>query len=55
MYNINLLGANPPEPREIIKFLKTWWINHILKSDADYENYKNKIKSDVNYSEVVFR
>ncbi len=50
MYNINLLGTNTPKPREIIKFLKKWWINHIMKSDTDYENYKNKIQSDVNYS-----
>ncbi len=49
MYNVDLLRANPPEPIEIIKFLKKWWINHILKNDSDYENYKNKIQSDVKY------
>ncbi len=50
MYNFDLLGANPPEIIEVIKFLKKWWINHILKIDSDYEKYKNKIQSDVKYS-----
>jgi len=50
MYNVDLLHANPPELIEIIKFLKEWWINHILKIDSDYEKYKNKTHSDVKYT-----
>jgi hemerythrin len=49
MYNVDLLGINPPDPREILKYLEKWWINHILKRDMDYENYKNKIESEVIY------
>jgi len=49
MYNIDLLGINPPNPKDIIKFLEKWWVNHILKSDIDYEFYKNQIQSDVTY------
>ena len=50
MYNANLIGQNPPEPTEIISFLKKWWLNHILRNDSDFEKYKVKIKSDVIYS-----
>lgn len=50
MYNVDLSNDEPPEPIEIIRFLKKWWMNHILKIDSDYENYKNKIQSDVKYS-----
>lgn len=50
MYNIDLLSSNPPEPKEIIKFLEKWWVNHVLINDVDYENYKKKILSDAEYS-----
>ncbi len=50
MYNVDLLRANPPELTDVIKFLKKWWVNHILIIDAEYENYKNKIHSDVKYT-----
>ncbi|BBE20811.1 methyl-accepting chemotaxis protein [Aquipluma nitroreducens] len=48
MYNAELLGINPPDPEEIITFLKNWWINHILKIDIQYEQFKkeNAINSD---------
>lgn len=49
MYNVDLLGSNPPDPKEIIKFLEKWWTNHILNNDMHYENYKKKIESDVTY------
>ncbi|HNW52586.1 MAG TPA: hemerythrin family protein [Prolixibacteraceae bacterium] len=49
MYNFNLLGSNPPNPHEIIEYIREWWINHILKHDIDYENYRNSIGSDVSY------
>ena len=35
MYNVNLFGINPPEPREVIKFFEKWWTNHIMNSDLD--------------------
>ena len=48
MYNFNLLGYNPPNPIEIIHFLKNWWEQHIMCSDHEYENYKmeNKLSGD---------
>ena len=49
-YYDELFRSDPPELLEIIKFLKNWWINHIVNSDADYENYKKKIKSNATYS-----
>lgn len=49
MYNIELLGSNPPDPNEIIEYLEEWWENHILNFDMDYEKYKNSIGSDVKY------
>ena len=49
MYNIDLLGTNPPEPKEIIEFIEKWWVNHIMKIDRDYENYKKETGSDAKY------
>ncbi|MGD2033938.1 MAG: bacteriohemerythrin [Bacteroidales bacterium] len=49
MYNINLLSADPTSPEEIIRFLKKWWINHILSADLDYESFKKETKSDAEY------
>ncbi|VAW23610.1 hypothetical protein MNBD_BACTEROID01-1700 [hydrothermal vent metagenome] len=49
IYNVDLLGINPPDPNDIIKFLGKWWITHILKSDKDYEDYRNEIQADVTY------
>jgi hemerythrin len=51
MFNAELLGSNPPDPKNIIKIVDKWLINHIMTSDMHYENYKNEIKSDVIYSE----
>ena len=49
MYNIDLIGSNPPNPKEIIEYLKNWWKDHILNNDMDYEKYKNNIESDAKY------
>lgn len=49
MYNVELLSADPPDPQEITDFLGKWWINHILKMDVEYENYRNDIKSEIQY------
>ncbi len=49
MYNVDLFGADSPDLLEIIKFLKKWWTNHIMRNDSDYENYRNKIQSDAKY------
>ena len=49
MYNIDLLGVNPPSINEIISFIDNWLIDHILKIDKKYEDYKKEIHSDVKY------
>lgn len=49
LYNTNLLSMNPPNPKEIIKFLSDWWINHILKIDSDYESFKKENKLNISY------
>ena len=49
MYNVDLLGNNPPNPNEIVQYLEKWWTNHILIYDMDYENYRKAIKSDTIY------
>jgi len=51
LFNVDLLSTNPPDPKSIIKFVDKWLINHIMKSDKDYEIYKNEIHSDAAYSE----
>ncbi|MDX8338744.1 hemerythrin family protein [Draconibacterium sp. IB214405] len=40
MFNYDLLGANPPDPGDIIKFLEKWWQSHILSVDIKYEKLK---------------
>jgi len=49
MFNVDLLGTNPPNPEEIIDFLKKWWINHILKFDLQFETFKKENELDVKY------
>jgi hemerythrin len=49
IYNSELLSTNPPDPIEIIDFLKKWWKNHISIIDKDYKAYKDKIQSDASY------
>ncbi len=49
VFNYNLLNYNPPEPYDVLKFIKEWWINHIRFEDAKYESYKNEINSPVEY------
>ena len=49
MYNVDLLGANPPDPEQIIGFLKKWWIHHILQVDLQYETFKKENELDVKY------
>ncbi len=45
MYNVNLMSTAPPNPSEIVEFLKGWWVNHILDIDKQYEKYKNQAYS----------
>ena len=49
LYNYDLLSNSPPDPKTIIKFIEDWWINHILKADTEYENYRKKICSNAMY------
>ena len=43
-FNTNLLSATPPKPEEILIFVKNWWINHILKVDIEYEEWRKNNK-----------
>ena len=49
--NHDFLSSNPPEPEEVIRLLIKWLTKHIMKSDTDYERYKNEIQSDAGYVE----
>ena len=49
MYNTDLLGATPPDPHEIILYLKKWWADHILHVDANYEKFRKKNNVDASY------
>lgn len=49
-YYNELFRSYPPELIEIVEFLKNWCTNHILHSDADYEDYKKKIHGTTTYS-----
>lgn len=49
MYNHDLLGTNPPDPEEIIIFLKDWWLYHILKNDFQYENFRIEKGLNIQY------
>jgi hemerythrin len=49
MYNANLLGPNPPDPIEIVMFLKKWWQHHILQLDIEYEIFKRDNQFDIQY------
>ncbi len=49
VYNTELLGNNPPDPKEIIEYIEDWWENHIVSLDKEYEVYKKSIGSHVRY------
>jgi hemerythrin len=49
MYNIDLFGVNPPSINEVISFIANWLIDHIVKKDKKFEDYKKEIHSDVKY------
>ncbi len=48
-YNFDLFRNNPPDPEEILKFIKEWWVNHILKIDSQIENYKKENALNFDY------
>ncbi len=37
MFNMNFSRVKSSNPEEVVTFLHNWWLNHILKSDFDYE------------------
>lgn len=39
MYNLNLLSEHPPLTKDVILFLKKWWVYHILHNDKDCERF----------------
>jgi len=50
MYNVELMGNNKPNPREILLFIQNWWLFHILNIDNEYETFRNKTESQATYS-----
>ncbi|HNX54051.1 MAG TPA: hemerythrin family protein [Prolixibacteraceae bacterium] len=51
-YNLDLAKKNPPEPQEIVDFLRTWWQNHILMLDAAYEKYRKQANIEATYRKI---
>ena len=47
MFNIGFSKHTPPVPEEIVLFLDEWLVKHISVADKEYEDYKNKVKSDL--------
>ena len=45
MFNVNYLGENSTDAQDVIKFLRKWWINHILYTDKDYNHFKEQMTS----------
>ncbi|MDD4922817.1 MAG: hemerythrin family protein [Bacteroidales bacterium] len=48
MYNSDFFGPECPDPKDVVKFLEKWWMNHIQRADLDYERYKkaNMLETD---------
>ena len=46
MYNLDLLNENGLNAEDVLKFLKAWWINHIMKIDLLYEKFKNENENE---------
>ena len=49
MYNNELSTTGLLDKREIVVYLKKWWVNHIMKVDLKYERFKRDSNSDINY------
>jgi len=49
IYNTELLTINPPNPIDIIEYIKNWFNNHILKEDLKYEQYKKDKGLNIEY------
>ena len=45
MFNVNYLGENSTDAQDVIKFLRKWWINHILYTDKNYNHFKEQMTS----------
>jgi hemerythrin-like metal-binding protein len=54
MYNHNSAGNNPPDPSEVVSFLKNWWENHILKEDSLYEIYRKESNAQAKYIKLTY-
>jgi hemerythrin len=51
MFNIELSRFNTTDPKDVIRFLEKWWVDHIIDKDAEYEEYKKTVNSKANYKD----
>lgn len=51
MFNVELSRFRTTDPQDVIKFLETWWVKHIMEKDASYEKYRKSINSSAKYKE----
>ena len=42
LFNANYFDINPTSPREVLMFLKNWWLNHIKTNDIEYAKFAKK-------------
>lgn len=49
LWNSDFLSPDPPNEKEVMKYLATWWIHHIDNVDREYEVFKKKARSIVVY------
>ena len=42
LFNANYFNVNSTSPREVLMFLKNWWLNHIKTHDTEYAKFAKK-------------
>jgi hemerythrin-like metal-binding protein len=44
MFNFNFHEDHGTDPNQVINFIRSWWLNHILSLDAEFGKYVNQLK-----------